>query len=255
MPSQKEIKTIKKSEKKSKIVRKGNREEFKSICKNESVPFLLLAYTYYLNNEYTKYISLGYNAKTLEASIVLHHIGKSFVELNCYEYTNVILLSDHIQAYFYPETGVEDSINNRYVNIKFSEFSGIKHVVFTDNRSQQKNHSIRLNYSEWERMQELMGFFSPLTLWYKTTAKDVKKYYNHYVKICCDTNRIRLNNQDFFTPNDVPSDDLTHASVGSPSFNYSRLFYEIPILCRQSILDKCILNLYSPEEEVEEENK
>lgn len=64
------------------------------------MPSLLLAYMYHLNtDDYKKYMSFGYSSKNLEPTILLHTVGQSFLELNCLEYTNIILVADKINDF------------------------------------------------------------------------------------------------------------------------------------------------------------
>jgi hypothetical protein len=209
--------------------------------KIQNMPNLLLAYLYHLNNEYSKYIAFGYSSTTLEPTVIVHTIGLCFIELDCIEYTNLVLLSDKIHLYFNTETTPEP-VNNRYMDIKFGVLNGEKYVTFERLGNTQDVHKFKLNEAEWTRMYELMVFFNALTLWYKNSANDVKTYYQHYLKLCCDNNRLFLTTQEFYTPNDIPNGQFYTSPI---SFNYSRLFYEIGIFCRQNIFDKCLQNLYS----------
>jgi hypothetical protein len=206
---------------------------------------LLLAYMYHLNRDYSKYISFGYCSKNLEPTILLHTVGQCFLELNCLEYTNIILVSDKINEYFHdasPQQPTDGRVDNRYMDIKIAEIDGAKTVMFQRIDNQEAVHTITLNEAEWTCMNELMVFFNALTLWYKSSASDVKVYYQHYLKLCADSNRMHLSTSDFYTPNDISNGQFYSSPI---TFNYSRLFYEIGIFCRPNIFDNCLKNLYS----------
>lgn len=196
-----------------------------------NMPSLLLAYVYHLNSDnFSKYISFGYSSKNLEPTILLHTVGQGFLELNCLEYTNIILVADKISEYFSETSSVvstsgcvsgddnnnNNTIDNRYVDIKYIKrasggCSGSGTTNINKNTTQKSVmiqcignrdvvHQITLNEQEWTCMYELMVFFNALTMWYKASSNDVKVYFQHYVKLCGDTNRLCLGCNAFLYP-------------------------------------------------------
>lgn len=218
-------------------------ETFEYKSNIQSLSNLLLAYLYHLNNACTKYIAMGYSSKTLEPTIVFHNIGQSVVELDCLEYTNIILMAEKIQAYFAQEP-MEEPVTNRYIDIKLQQLNGEKYVLLQSVENKDSSRQIMLNTEEWLRVYELIPFFNPLIMWYKTSTCNIKQYYDHYLKLCRDSDRVYLGPQDFFSPNEIPNGPL-YISPQQPTYNYSRLFHEIGVLCRNNIFDMYLNNLYS----------
>lgn len=222
----------------------------------KNVPDLLLAYFYNLRSDCLKNIGFGYNSKTFEPVIILHHIGHAVLELSALEFTSIFLQADSIQSFFNPfmvssanatTTGaaaIYSEPPNRYMNVEFQTACDGNRIVLQRVGNRQPIFVFTLEEIEWIRVFELLQFFNPLIFWYKSTLHAVKTYYQHYVKLCTDCNTVCLTAQQFFSPNDIPSNQ-TYTSPQSPSFNYSRLFHEIGFMCRQDIVDQVLSKLYT----------
>lgn len=211
-----------------------------------NVPKLFLAYTYHLNDECTKYISLGYHTRTFTTTILFHHIGVSVLELDTLEFTNIFMLSENISQYFQRGEPIEKLSPNKYIQLAMTTAAnGEKQIVFERVGNTSSTLKIALNEKEWNCMLELTNYFNPLLFWYQSSKSGVKHYYDHYVKLCCDTNKTFLTTQEFFAPNEIPNGQM-YFSPQPPSYNYSRLFYEIGIFCRyDDILETVLKKIYS----------
>lgn len=225
----------------------------------KNAPDLLLAYFYHLRSDCTKYIAFGYNSKTFEPTIILHHIGNTILQLSALEFTSIFLQADSIQSFFNPfllttttTTGATQLDNqphhqeppNRYMHVEFQTTDDANRIIIQRLGNTQNIFVFTLEESEWIRIYELLPFFNPLIFWYKSTLHSVKTYYDHYIKLCTDCNTVCLTVQQFFSPNDIPANQ-NYTSPQSPSFNYSRLFHEISFMCRQDIVDNVLTNLYT----------
>ncbi len=219
----------------------------------ESLPRLLLQYSYFLDARHVKLVSIGYNNDTFTPTILFHHVGKSYIELNAIDWMSIFLNIDNINKYYFTVTSKENGEQNDSMKkpntIKFmttenfsitpcmEQTSSLTTLLFQQHCQQQQQEQIRiftLDHTEWLRLHELMDFFNTLIFYYKSTVDNVKHYYNEYVKKCVEYNKLKLIGVDFFTPQ----------HINHYSYNYSRLFYETPIICHDKLYyDICYFNV------------
>lgn len=230
-------------------------------------PNLLLAYLYHLNAEHTKYITSGFHSKTLAPCLIVCDVGNSFIELNEMEYSSIFLKCDKINNYFNTYVSREtcnqivydpEYLSLQYTDIQFILINNVKHVTIQITGNTDFNNRMTLNDREWGVFSELFGFFNQLLYWHKSISAAVTTYYNHYLKLCADRNQIYLDQQEFFSLNDVINSNISNSSSNSndhpfgalslyqqSNFNYFRLFQEIGFQCTENITIQILKKIYS----------
>lgn len=137
----------------------------------------------------------------------------------------------------------------RHMEIKYSTINDEKRVILQRTGNTQDAYRFELNESEWLCFSELFVFLNQLMFWYKKTLNAMKTYYSHYLKICCENNRVYLGPFEFFSPNDVTTTQLYTPAIQPPqqqqTFNFFRLFHEIGFLCRENIMQEVLKKIYS----------
>lgn len=198
--------------------------------KFKEFPSLLLKYTYYLDLLATKTVNIGYDNKTFLPVIVFHNVGKSFITLNAIDWMSVFVNIDAINKHF---TLV--SAPNQRNQIKFY---GSRNIRIKTNRNpyyrsitlqhKEKPHQkISLTFNEWTMLLQLMDFFNSLIFYYKSTMENVKGYYEDYLRKCYEGAKYQLSRHELFEPR----------KLNENPFNHSRLFHEIPLMCRDKLYD------------------
>lgn len=108
---------------------------------------------------------------------------------------------------------------------KHIDIKGLKHIVIQNTKKSLSYSKIVLNQEEWEFMRSLVEFFNSIIYTNKRSVHDISEYYNTYIYYCICNNVKRLKSEQLFAP--LQNDGT--------QFNYSRLFYEIPIILSQKV--------------------
>lgn len=187
------------------------------------VPNLLLSYTYFLNYCHTCHITIGYDTEDFRAKIVMFKNNRINI-WDIMDWNNVFTNSDMIENFFFSDDhGVEFIEMPQYggnVNFKLSTRNGKKCLI-----SSYNNRKIVLCKDESAMLISLLSYVNSIMSWYNVTSAEVKKYYDRYLQICINNSVSKLSPDQFFT-------------TGEQSyFNSSRIFNELPILCRKKIND------------------
>ena len=178
---------------------------------------LLLAYTYFINNENSKYISVGYSVENFSPCVIINYIGLGNLKLGLPEWLNIFMVKHEEISSLLNAGGVKKcqklikTMKNTL--IKFDEHT--KTIVISN---------IAINHDEWLLKLQLTDYIQSVLYWCRQTTKEVSSYYNEYVKRCIELNTISLDTTDFFTN--------TNSIF---KWNDSRLFFEIPILCKNKL--------------------
>lgn len=140
------------------------------------------------------------------------------------------------------ENSSKNTVFISYPNMKISKFTtNHKHFIQIENITMQsmisssKNNSIVLNQEEWTKCSEYREFFQLIIRQYLRNALYVEQYYQSYLYHCLLKNKNTLDTNDLYTLMDNPI-----------SFNYTRLFFEIPLICHdKSTRDLFLMRLTS----------
>lgn len=192
----------------------------------------LLAYTYFLDSN-EKQISIGYDANTLLPTINITHFPSSTIEIIhadwmtlCQHSQNITDLLSSLDMSF--KIDLNGALSSRYessfIKGECISISIFKHIDQNNNciviQNLFDNSSfIKLYINEWKKMSSLFNFINSVLNWYILSTSNIKHFYQQYVKNCAIQNVSTLDK--YF---DV-EDNL------QITFNRSRLFFELPIVC------------------------
>lgn len=194
------------------------------------VPELLLSYTYFLNDQHSCYICIGFDIETFKLKIIL--FKNTIFLMLCYQdwkniTNNIELIKKHFELGNYAlENPVYGELPKAvgFCTIKLSQRNNEKCLTVVSGDGLKK--IIIITQSEWEHLYELYPFLNSVISWYNKVESEVESYYNIYVSKCFEKKKIQLAYEDFFIPNQAE---------GYNYYNYSRLFSEIPILCKSKL--------------------
>jgi hypothetical protein len=195
---------------------------------------LLLAYTYFIDTKSTKYISLGYNADDdFQPNIIIHHIGHSHIALNPVEWMSLFVNIEQVNKFFTLDTDYDeekskvDDVISAYKDINIRMDKKTNCIIISKNMGLEK---VTLNRPEWFLILNLVDYINTVIFWYKSTINEVRNYYNEYLNKCLEYNLMELNASLYFSP----------SQISCNRYNYSRLFYEFPLICRMKICNDII---------------
>lgn len=192
--------------------------------KMATIPNLLLSHTYFLNDQHTCYLNIGYDVNTFETTIILFK-NTMFHKLSAEMWTTTIFNNlSTINNHFSCENNISFAELPKMegnCDVKLTCRNNERRIMFTSG-----GKKIVLNSKEWERCSSLSSFLQSIIIWSEAVWTDVANYYYLYVAKCFDRGTHSLQIQDFFIP----------PVTGYNYFNYSRLFNEIPVLCKQKIM-------------------
>jgi hypothetical protein len=176
---------------------------------------MLLTYSYFLNKNNSKSISCGVNTETFFSNVVLSKNNKTQIiftqpqwqEIHMFVQNN-ICTNEKVQIY-----------ENLYINIKNDN------IILLNQRKK-----IILSIEEWRNLDLTFEYFNYVLIINNQYQTQLKEYFEQYVMKCVE-NQVSFLNSNFFF---IPSENI--------QINFSRLFYEIPIECKnkleKSIFDK-----------------
>lgn len=184
--------------------------DLKLFCKSYVKPKpLFLAYTYFLNSEYTKYVSIGYMGEDFKTAIVLHEIGENCVVLSSFEWLSLFIYITEIDCAF-NEQKMENLLKvTEDVNLKYNAVN--KRIVLSKEATQ-----VEITRHDWQIFLQLTEFFSFVLNWYNQTNALAKNYYDEYVGKCIENHLPYLDSSNYFLSKNC-----------NKNCNFSRLFYEI----------------------------
>lgn len=187
------------------------------------VPDLLLSYTYFLNSCHTCHLTVGYDTEDFCAKIVLFKNNRINI-WDVMDWNNILSNSDMVESFFFNDQHELDFIEmpqyGGNVNFKLSTRNDNKCLI-----SSHLNRKIVLYKDECSMLISLFPYLNSIMSWYNVTSVEIKKYYDRYLQICIDNNVLKLTPDQFFI-------------TGEQSFyNSSRIFNELPILCRKKIFN------------------
>lgn len=193
-----------------------NAYELKLFCqKYNKPPPLLLNYTYFLNDEYTKYISIGFQQKDFKPGVIIHSIGENCVELSFFEWLSLFVYIPEIDNAFQTQKMEKIIVVTDEIYIKY----------YKDNNQLllRKNATIiQITKADWIMFLRLTEFFSFIFNWYNQTSEIAKNYYIEYIDKCKQNGVTYLDSSSYFEPKTMKK-----------NCNFSRLFYEIGFMKEQ----------------------
>lgn len=186
----------------------------------------LLSYTYFLNDECTKYITLGYSMDTLKPTVILHQIMpcNSFVILMAQEWYSILVHQERITNTFFVNTAETSSLSiYPFGDQKYLRLDHIMKNVSIGTFG-ESDVQISIKQKEWRTMVQLTDLLNSILQYYIRTTEEVTQYFLKYTQTCFDKNLMFLGQEHFFKP-----------TVDSKC-NFIRLFNELGIFLSQKII-------------------
>lgn len=190
----------------------------KSNKSNLVVPNLLLSYTYFLNDNHSCHISIGYDVNDFTFKIILFK-NNMFHTLLWDDWRllfgNSMIIQNHINSTYEPNLVELPKLNGNSL-FKITVRNNEKCLM-----SVQYNKKIVLNDIEWRNLYLLMPFINSIATWYSITWNEIQIFYNRYLETCIKRNVLVLQPNEFYE-----AGEKYHTY-----FNESRIFNELPVLC------------------------
>lgn len=187
--------------------------------KINAAPKLLLSYTYFLDDQNKVYISVGHSPENFKSQVVFSKKTNQKVFDSDDWLNGIYTFKESIVEYFNDET-VTDSIKEN--SFELVCVGGVKKLMIKCGRKK----FIEIYKTEWCKLYELASFINSIVDFQQNVVLEVENYYRMYLKKCVEKNSVTLQHTDYFT--------LSHIDYNS--FNYSRLFHEIPSLCKSKLI-------------------
>lgn len=209
--------------KKRKFTMDANNEPEVPVKKIKKIEFtnLLLAYTYFLNESSTKYIGIGFNSETLLPNLIIRSSKKEI----CLSTLDWITFYTSLQEESTTDVDDQTRKNKKKLIVKKTQEN---EFVFRFDKEK-----ISLTSDEWEKFKTFVNFFNSVMLYNHSAINVINFYINNYLEKCLQNNKKCLDVKEYFEPN----------MVGQVCLNYSRLFYEIPIYCKNKINNQLYFNI------------
>lgn len=158
---------------------------------------LLLAYTYFLNKEHTLAVSTGFDSESCKTSILFQRIYNNQTSFYKYNYDEWKKLNKLSMKYLYDKT-----CSNAESAQKFFIF----------------------NEEEEGNLHNISDFINSVITYNKSAEDFVKAYVTKYINTCMEKQQLKLQNEIY----------MPHGYY-NVQCNYSRLFFEIPIMLKEKI--------------------
>ena len=165
------------------------------ISKDEIVvPELLLSYTYFLNDNHTSFLTIGYNVHDFKLQIIVYK-NKICICLQ---------IDDWIILYQNTET-IDGFFNNKYlsnfyelpksttgIEFKLSVRKNLRQLIISNKKK------ILLNDAEWKKLLSWIPYLTSIATWYDMTSLEIHNYYQQYLQLCIQNKVFSLFPQHFF---------------------------------------------------------
>lgn len=206
----------------------------KKTAKKTVTPTLLLSYTYPLNNNWSKIISTGFNHEdNFEACVILNDCMEDSIMLSTLDWYSIFVKFEKINKTIDLMISKQELTERVKQHVRVSQNLDV--LIMKDHdgvvkiQLQRKDGSksyITLLYDEYIAFYALSEFIHLVLTYNRSCTSFINMYFSSYVKKCLELNCNFLTSQHYFTPSNYS---------GMDSINYSRLFYELPVLCGNKI--------------------
>jgi hypothetical protein len=196
-----------------------------SVMKKKVSPSLLLAYTYFLNDDHTSYVSVGYSCIDFNPKIIIcsnsnsikSSKGSCYVEFNFSDWIHFNNNNLQIINKFFMNEGEYKIPKSKSVHCKLLTKQGIKYLVL--------NRHVFINSDNWNNLFDISTFLTSLITFCNNVWREIEFYYQAYLEKCKLHHVYQLTFNDYFAP------FVSYC-------NYSRLFNEIPIICKTRLINE-----------------
>lgn len=203
----------------------------KLLIKKRSIPKktiekrdLLLAYTYFLKSKHNKkYFMTGIDSVDFVPEIIL-----------C-DYDTPSSLTFNLTEWACLTSALNKTMNNeKELKCFLPLLNNIELRIFGKNNNKKVTIKrlgtpdfIVLEHSEWKNVCEMNSLIMTMMHYFKNAVEQIKEYMDQYVEKCVELNTFNLDKTTAFLPL------KTHFC-----FNFTRLFYELPVFCKDIIAAK-----------------
>lgn len=175
-----------------------------------SVP-LLLAYTYFLNS--------NFSSETLKPTVTVTELGNGSIYLKATEWYTLFTYQKEIDTTYRGLLGNNVNVDLG-TNVRL-ELDHIKHSMFLINNCTK----IEIKCMEFCYMVQLTELFKGILHMYNLMQPHVQEYYIKYTKLCFEKNVMCLNQDNFF------------GAKSAVTWNFPRLFHELGLYFIQKVLN------------------
>lgn len=193
---------------------------------------LLLSYTYFLNENHTSYIMIGYDTEDFSCQIILYK--NNVFHCLCIETWKILFANMDTIETFFNEKVKMDFINLPHlengVQFKLSIRRDKKCMILALN-----NKKLMLDDVECYKLLSLMTYINSIATWYHMTTKEIRSYFERYKQICIENGVWKLLPQHFFMTGETNHN----------FYNVSRIFNELPVLCSNKLTNELIAMCYN----------
>lgn len=179
-------------------------------------PHLLLAYTYFLNGDFTKFVSVGYSSTRLKPVVLLHSTGNQPVILNPIEWYLIFGYQPDIEKTFFGNGFKTPKILADDVQIAATD---TQEIILS-----KGINKMAINYLDWLVLVQLTELFKSILHLYNKTQDCVQQYFLRYTHLCFEKNALSLDTSQFFTLD------------SQFNCNFPRLFNELGLLFKQKTI-------------------
>lgn len=205
-------------------------DEKKTRKKSNDIPKnLLLAYTYFLNEQHTCKIVIGFCAETFEAEIIFHRVKETPIYITFKEWENYFNNFKKIEG---STTTTNDDEFLAALIEKIDAKNTTKTLLnFTwDNDNNNNKKLFALFKKEYTQYVNIIEFLNVVMCYNNNAVGNIKKYFTKYLEKCKAKTLFQLSFDDYYIPM-----EYSHVHC-----NYSRLFFEIPIFCSSKLFENIL---------------
>lgn len=203
-----------------------------NVIQSQLIPNLLLAYTHFLSG-YNKNISIGYHTETFQPVINITHNPISTISLTSLDWMHLLANVNVISKCFACKSSTYIKCDSIAISIIHSSHNDENIIIF-QNLTNTSN-CITLTELDWMQIIGLLDLYKSMYDWFTLYASNIMCYYEEYIKHCSNKPDCKLLTTDYFILEDK----------SKITFNQLRLFYEIPLICKDKLtLDIKLYKLY-----------
>lgn len=193
-------------------------------CGSAGSPALLLQYTYYLNNQGTKCVTIGLDTITFEPRMIIHSTTqRTGVHLSQVEWT--YLHTSYKSVYDFLVCKKDVTFLTAYNFVLKSILTKNKKRFIKLKNNPNPTRQVTLDFAEWVNLGNLTNYLCVLMTKFIEISPFVVEYYNLYLQQSRALKKDPLTSEDYFMPE----------LADRPQFNTYRLFNEIPLVCREKL--------------------
>lgn len=185
---------------------------------------LLLAYTYFLNDQHSSKVIIGFSTETFEAEIIFHRFKECPIYISFKEW----------EKYFINFKKLEEKRSadqtELLINLEDNKSKALTKILVNFTLDNDNNKIFAMFKNEHQHFLNIIEFMNVVMSYNNNASNNVKEYFNKYMEKCKAKSLFQLSFDDYYIPM-----NLSHVHC-----NYSRLFFEIPLYCSSKLFENLI---------------